>query len=58
MPTLEEAPQVRTDSPSDKEIVVFVRRLTKVFKDFWNRPNARAACWPDEMLLIYCHERD
>ena len=28
--------------PSDGEIVVSVRGLTKVFKDFWNRPKARA----------------
>jgi ABC-2 type transport system ATP-binding protein len=27
---------------SDSEIVVSVRGLTKVFKDFWNRPKARA----------------
>ena len=27
---------------SDAEIVVSVRGLTKVFKDFWNRPKARA----------------
>ena len=28
--------------PSSDEIVVSVRGLTKVFKDFWNRPKARA----------------
>ncbi|HEX3626729.1 MAG TPA: ABC transporter ATP-binding protein [Verrucomicrobiae bacterium] len=34
----------KTDSASQKsgEIVVAVRGLTKVFKDFWNRPKARA----------------
>ena len=29
-------------SPSKDEVVVSVRGLTKVFKDFWNRPKARA----------------
>jgi len=29
-------------SPSPGEVVVSVRGLTKVFKDFWNRPKARA----------------
>src|SRR5580692_227839 len=29
-------------SPSNGEVVVSVRGLTKVFKDFWNRPKARA----------------
>jgi len=28
--------------PSNGEVVVSVRGLTKVFKDFWNRPKARA----------------
>ncbi len=30
------------DSKSESEVVVSVRGLTKVFKDFWNRPKARA----------------
>ena len=29
-------------SPKSDELVVSVRGLTKVFKDFWNRPKARA----------------
>jgi len=29
-------------SPKSEEVVVSVRGLTKVFKDFWNRPKARA----------------
>ncbi len=33
---------VARDSKSDAEIVVSVRGLTKIFKDFWNRPKARA----------------
>ena len=34
---------LRRDEPqSDGEVVVSVRGLTKVFKDFWNRPKARA----------------
>ena len=43
MPVAELNPQsaVRT-SPSPGEVVVSVRGLTKVFKDFWNRPKARA----------------
>jgi ABC-2 type transport system ATP-binding protein len=35
-------PQSRTDPKSNGEVVVSVRGLTKVFKDFWNRPKARA----------------
>ncbi len=35
-------PQRRDNPPSNGEIVVSVRGLTKVFKDFWNRPKARA----------------
>jgi len=31
-----------TPQPSDGEVIVSVRGLTKVFKDFWNRPKARA----------------
>ncbi|HTL59677.1 MAG TPA: ABC transporter ATP-binding protein [Candidatus Limnocylindrales bacterium] len=40
---LEPAPQagLRT-SPPNGEVVVSVRGLTKIFKDFWNRPKARA----------------
>jgi ABC-2 type transport system ATP-binding protein len=38
---LNQAPQVRTPR-SNGEIVVSVRGLTKIFKDFWNRPKARA----------------
>ena len=30
------------DQTSNSEVVVSVRGLTKVFKDFWNRPKARA----------------
>src|SRR4051812_30179660 len=29
-------------SEEEREVVVAVRGLTKVFKDFWNRPKARA----------------
>jgi ABC-2 type transport system ATP-binding protein len=36
MPAAESTPQ------SNGEVVVSVRGLTKVFKDFWNRPKARA----------------
>jgi ABC-2 type transport system ATP-binding protein len=35
-------PQSATRNPQSAEIVVSVRGLTKVFKDFWNRPKARA----------------
>lgn len=34
--------QSRPDPKSNGEVVVSVRGLTKVFKDFWNRPKARA----------------
>ncbi len=37
-----ETPQTKTASPQSDEIVVAVRGLTKVFKDFWGRPKARA----------------
>src|SRR4051794_18394439 len=33
--------KTRSDSPKG-EVIVSVRGLTKVFKDFWNRPKARA----------------
>jgi ABC-2 type transport system ATP-binding protein len=35
-------PQPATRLPSSGEVVVAVRGLTKVFKDFWGRPKARA----------------
>src|SRR5262245_5371376 len=35
-------PQPATRPPSSGEIVIAVRGLTKVFKDFWGRPKARA----------------
>jgi ABC-2 type transport system ATP-binding protein len=35
-------PPSKTASPQSEEIVVAVRGLTKVFKDFWGRPKARA----------------
>ncbi|MGA3284819.1 MAG: ABC transporter ATP-binding protein [Verrucomicrobiota bacterium] len=50
MPVTELNPQSRPDTgvgvaiadPKSAEIIVSVRGLTKVFKDFWNRPKARA----------------
>lgn len=36
------APQSRDNPQSDAEVIVSVRGLTKVFKDFWGRPKARA----------------
>jgi ABC-2 type transport system ATP-binding protein len=43
MPAIELSPQSAIRNPqSDAEVVVSVRGLTKVFKDFWNRPKARA----------------
>jgi ABC-2 type transport system ATP-binding protein len=35
-------PQPQTGNQKSAEVVVSVRGLTKVFKDFWNRPKARA----------------
>ena len=35
-------PQTQTGNKKSAEVVVSVRGLTKVFKDFWNRPKARA----------------
>jgi ABC-2 type transport system ATP-binding protein len=35
-------PAAESQSQSNGEVVVSVRGLTKVFKDFWNRPKARA----------------
>jgi ABC-2 type transport system ATP-binding protein len=40
--TAETHAQPATRNPSSGEIVVAVRGLTKVFKDFWGRPKARA----------------
>ena len=42
MPVAELNPQSQTGNQKSAEIVVSVRGLTKVFKDFWNRPKARA----------------
>jgi ABC-2 type transport system ATP-binding protein len=43
MPVTEQnPPSAIRHPPSNGEVVVSVRGLTKVFKDFWNRPKARA----------------
>ncbi|HEX4342907.1 MAG TPA: ABC transporter ATP-binding protein [Verrucomicrobiae bacterium] len=42
MPVAELNPQSTTRNPPSGEVIVSVRGLTKVFKDFWNRPKARA----------------
>jgi ABC-2 type transport system ATP-binding protein len=43
MPVTESNPQSAARNPqSNGEVVASVRGLTKVFKDFWNRPKARA----------------
>jgi ABC-2 type transport system ATP-binding protein len=42
MTTLESTPRSDRTSPSNGEPIVTVRGLTKIFKDFWNRPKARA----------------
>jgi ABC-2 type transport system ATP-binding protein len=42
MPVAELNPQSQTGNQKSEEVVVSVRGLTKVFKDFWNRPKARA----------------
>jgi ABC-2 type transport system ATP-binding protein len=40
--TLSQVAPVEPAAPSPTEVVVAVRGLTKVFKDFWGRPKARA----------------
>jgi ABC-2 type transport system ATP-binding protein len=42
MPVAELNPKAPSGNQEPAEIVVSVRGLTKVFKDFWNRPKARA----------------
>jgi ABC-2 type transport system ATP-binding protein len=42
MTLTEPNPQSAIRNPQSDEVVVSVRGLTKVFKDFWNRPKARA----------------
>jgi ABC-2 type transport system ATP-binding protein len=42
MPVAELNPNMETASRKSTEVVVAVRGLTKIFKDFWNRPKARA----------------
>jgi ABC-2 type transport system ATP-binding protein len=42
MTLTEPNPQLQTGNQKSEEVVVSVRGLTKVFKDFWNRPKARA----------------
>ncbi|HXR04538.1 MAG TPA: ABC transporter ATP-binding protein [Verrucomicrobiae bacterium] len=42
MPVAELNPESEIGNRKSDEVVVSVRGLTKVFKDFWNRPKARA----------------
>jgi len=42
MTVVEPNPKPEATTPTSNEVVVSVRGLTKVFKDFWNRPKARA----------------
>src|SRR5690242_7151691 len=42
MPVAELNPQSAIDNRQSAETVISVRGLTKVFKDFWGRPKARA----------------
>src|SRR5712692_8256210 len=42
MTAAETKPQSPTPVPESSEVVIAVRGLTKVFKDFWGRPKARA----------------
>lgn len=42
MPVAELNPQAESNTRKSDEVIVSVRGLTKVFKDFWNRPKARA----------------
>ncbi|MGC3961580.1 MAG: ABC transporter ATP-binding protein [Verrucomicrobiota bacterium] len=42
MPVAELNPQSAVRNPQSGDVVVSVRGLTKVFKDFWGRPKARA----------------
>jgi ABC-2 type transport system ATP-binding protein len=42
MSTTETIPHSALRTPQSEEVVVAVRGLTKVFKDFWGRPKARA----------------
>jgi ABC-2 type transport system ATP-binding protein len=42
MPVAELPAQPETGNKKTGEVVVSVRGLTKIFKDFWNRPKARA----------------
>ena len=42
MPVAELNPKPEIANRKSDEVVVSVRGLTKIFKDFWNRPKARA----------------
>ncbi len=42
MAVTELKPQSITRNPQSEDVIISVRGLTKVFKDFWNRPKARA----------------
>src|SRR3954466_3058982 len=42
MPVAETNPKSEIRNPKSAEVVISVRGLTKIFKDFWNRPKARA----------------
>src|SRR6266446_7908791 len=41
-PVTEPRPQSAIRNPQSSEVIVAVRGLTKIFKDFWGRPKARA----------------
>jgi ABC-2 type transport system ATP-binding protein len=42
MPVAELNPETEVGNQKSDQVVVSVRGLTKIFKDFWNRPKARA----------------
>ncbi len=42
MTAVEPNPKAEIGNPKSNEVVVSVRGLTKIFKDFWGRPKARA----------------
>ena len=58
MTAIEPNPQSAIRNPQSAETVIAVRGLTKVFKDFWGRPKARAVDGVDfEIGRASCRER-
>ena len=48
---LEKETDASVESGQEQEMVVKVKGLTKIFKDFWHRPKARAVNDDDDQFV-------